>query len=197
MPACQLLRLHPQRILTKIRQWTMGDKKKALISSKRKTLSKIMMTMTVVESYLADTCTQKHRHSSNCQPHLLSLCSCEMTNLESVILFPPTFKLPNCCPAVNTFPFLPEKKMASFTFIVIATPHETAMTSSSTWHTGTLVDIEEMVFLILSSWLFATTWRQTLFQKRLEAPRQKTAEKKTGLGNLTSECRWFCCTGCN
>lgn len=157
-----------------------------------------MMTMTVVESYLADTCTQKHRHSSNCQPHLLSLCSCEMTNLESVILFPPTFKLPNCCPAVNTFPFLPEKKMASFTFIVIATPHETAMTSSSTWHTGTLVDIEEMVFLILSNWLFATTWRQTLFQKRLEAPRQKTAEKKqTGLGNLTSECRWFCCTGCN
>lgn len=110
MPACQLLRLHPQRILTKIRQWTMGDKKKALISSKRKTLSKIMMTMTVVESYLADTCTQKHRHSSNCQPHLLSLCSCEMTNLESVILFPPTFKLPNCCPAVNTFPFFTWKE---------------------------------------------------------------------------------------
>lgn len=47
-------------------------------------------------------------------------------------------------------------------------------------------DIYGMVILILSIWLFFTVKRQTLFQRRLNATRQKTAGGKTGkFGALT------------
>lgn len=77
----QLLRLHPQPILTQIRQWTM-EEEKSLISSTTKALYKTVMTQTVIDSYLAHACTQA-AHGSNFQPLLPSSCSCEINKPES------------------------------------------------------------------------------------------------------------------
>lgn len=53
------------------------------------TLSKIIMT--VMESYVTNINNINTKtHSSDSRTRSLSLCSCEMTKLESVLLFPPT-----------------------------------------------------------------------------------------------------------
>lgn len=49
-------------------------------------------------------------------------------------------------------------------------------------HTVTMEDTEGMPILFLSMWYFFTARRQILFQKRLKAARQKTAEKKKKTG---------------